>query len=107
MTVGADGADGDRLFGIVEKATGEIARPDSDRKWHGAPRIAARLDEHGRLEVRTPDGNWLPAPGEEADRAASAFLGFEASIRPFGEALVIGLAARRSRRATGRTRSIC
>ena len=85
MTVGAQGADGDRLYGIVEKAIGAIARPDSDRKWHGAPRIATRLDDQGRLEIRTPDGDWLPAPGESADRAASAFLGFEASIRPFGD----------------------
>ena len=46
------------------------------------PRIAARLAD-GKLEVRTPGGEWLAAPGEEADRAASAFLGFEASIRPF------------------------
>jgi len=34
------------------------------------------------LQVRTPGGEWLAAPGEAADRAASAFLGFQASIRP-------------------------
>lgn len=84
MTVGTGGAEGDRLFGLVDAATGEIASPDADRKWHGVPRIAARLAGSGNLEVMTPGGEWLAAPGEEADRAASEFLGFAASIRPFG-----------------------
>lgn len=82
LTVGTDGAVGDRLFGLVDAATGEIAKPDANSKWHGVPSIAARLVD-GKLEVRTPDGKWLAAPGDEADRAASAFLGFQASIRPF------------------------
>lgn len=83
MKVGTDGAKGDRLFGLVDAASGEIARPDANIKWHGVPSIAARLVGGGKLEVRTPAGGWLGAPSEEADRAASAFLGFEASIRPF------------------------
>ena len=84
LAVGTEGAQGDRLFGLVDAATGEIARPDANQKWHGVPLIAARLVGDGRLEVRTPGGDWLAAPGEAADRAASAFLGFDASIRPFG-----------------------
>lgn len=86
MSVDAGGVEGDRLFGVVDAATGEIARPDASSKWHGVPRIAARLSGDARLEVRTPSGEWLAAPGAEADRAASAFLGFEASIRPFRSA---------------------
>ncbi|RLP26038.1 MOSC domain-containing protein [Mesorhizobium sp. YM1C-6-2] len=83
LAVGTEGADGDRLFGLVDIGTGEIARPDTNQKWHGVPRIAGRLVGDGRLEIRTPGGDWLAAPGEAADRAASAFLGFDASIRPF------------------------
>ncbi len=77
------GIAGDRLFGIVDTATGGIARPDMERKWHGAPRIAARLSGDG-LEIRVPGGDWLAAPSDAADRAAGAFLGFDAAIRPFG-----------------------
>jgi uncharacterized protein YcbX len=84
ITVGTDGVEGDRLHGLVDATTGEIARPDAARKWHGVPRIETRL-QAGTLEVRIPGGAWLPAPGEDADRAASALLGFEASIRPFVE----------------------
>lgn len=84
ITVSQHGVEGDRVFGLVDAATGEIARPDGAKKWHGVPRIETRL-EAGRLEVRVPGGEWLVARGEDVDRAASAFLGFEASIRPFEE----------------------
>lgn len=84
IAVSQDCIEGDRLYGLVDAATGEIAKPDAAKKWHGVPRIETRL-EAGRLEVRVPGGTWLVAPGEDADRAASAFLGFDASIRPFEE----------------------
>jgi uncharacterized protein len=90
MAVETEGAEGDRLYGLVDAVTGEIARPDAHSKWHGVPLIAARLGGNGRLEVRIPGGHWLAAPGEEADRAASAFLGFQASIRPFRGAAAAG-----------------
>jgi len=83
-TVGVDGVEGDRLYGIIDVATGGIARPDSDRKWHPAPQISARL-VGGALEIRLPGSDWLPAPSDAADRAASAFLGFDAAIRRFEE----------------------
>jgi uncharacterized protein YcbX len=84
IAVSHDGIEGDRLYGLVDAATGEIAKPDAAKKWHGVPRIETRLAA-GRLEVRIPGGAWMAAPGENADRAASAFLGFEASIRPSEE----------------------
>jgi len=90
MAVGTDGAVGDRLFGLVDAATGEIARPDANARWHGVPRILTRLGVDGGLQVKTPGGEWLAAPGEAADRAASAFLGFQASIRPFRSAEAAG-----------------
>ncbi|OHV67364.1 molybdenum cofactor sulfurase [Mesorhizobium sp. LCM 4577] len=79
---------GDRLFGLVD-ADGEIARPDREARWHKVPLIRTRLTEaplskEWPLEVAVPGGGWLPAPDPESDRAVSAFLGFEASIRPFG-----------------------
>lgn len=84
ITVGTANVDGDRLFGLVDASDGEIARPDREAKWHKVPLIHTRLSEDRRLEVAVPGGGWLPAPDPESDRAVSAFLGFEASIRPFG-----------------------
>ena len=84
ISVGEESIDGDRMFGLVDVSDNEIARPDRDAKWHKVPRIGTRLSQARQLEVAIPGGEWLAAPGAESDRAVSAYLGFEASIRPFG-----------------------
>ncbi|MDX8537605.1 MULTISPECIES: MOSC domain-containing protein [Mesorhizobium] len=85
IEVGSRTVAGDRLFGLVDATNGEIARPDREAKWHKVPLIRTRLSVARELEVAVPGGGWLAAPGAESDRAVSAFLGFEASIRPFGQ----------------------
>ncbi|AZN96818.1 MOSC domain-containing protein [Mesorhizobium sp. M9A.F.Ca.ET.002.03.1.2] len=83
ISVGLESIDGDRLFGLVDASDGEIARPDREAKWHKVPFIRTRLTVDRELEIAIPGGEWLTAPGVESDRAVSAFIGFEASIRPF------------------------
>ena len=83
LPVDMHGAFGDRLYGLIDRASGEIARPDADKKWHPVPRIKARLTSSRMLEIATPDSTWLSAPSAEVDRAISAFLGFEAGILPY------------------------
>ncbi|WFP64024.1 MOSC domain-containing protein [Mesorhizobium sp. WSM4904] len=83
ISVGTSSVDGDRLFGLVDASDNEIARPDRGPKWHKVPLIRTRLTEDRELEVAVPGGDWLPAPDPESDRVVSAFLGFEASIRPY------------------------
>ncbi|TPN49808.1 MOSC domain-containing protein [Mesorhizobium sp. B1-1-7] len=83
ISVALESIDGDRMFGLVDASDNEIARPDRAEKWHKVPLIRTRLNPARQLEVAVPDGEWLPAPGVESDRAVSAYLGFEASIRPF------------------------
>jgi len=93
LAVGRGGADGDRLYGLVDAASGEVAAPDRNAKWHPVPRIRTRLSADGSLETLVPGGDWIVAPGPACDRAISAFLGFEAAIRPFpaeGSSLPIG-----------------
>jgi MOSC domain-containing protein len=85
ISVGEETIDGDRLFGLVDVSDNEIARPDRDTKWHKVPRIRTRLSSDYELEIATPDGDWLAAPGIESDRTVSAYLGFGASIRPFAQ----------------------
>ncbi|RUU06561.1 MOSC domain-containing protein [Mesorhizobium sp. USDA-HM6] len=85
ISVDVETIDGDRMFGLVDATDNEIARPDRDAKWHKVPRIRTRLSNDRDLEVAVPGGDWLNAPGGECDRAVSAYLGFTASIRPFGQ----------------------
>jgi uncharacterized protein YcbX len=86
ISVGQGGAVGDRLYGLVDAASGEIAAPDRSAKWQRVPRIRARLPLAGGLEIAVPGGGWLAAPGPACDLEISAFLGFEAAIRPFPDA---------------------
>ncbi|RUY97128.1 MOSC domain-containing protein, partial [Mesorhizobium sp. M7A.F.Ca.CA.001.12.2.1] len=83
ISVDVESIDGDRLFGLVDVSDNEIARPDRDAKWHKVPRIRTRLSPTLELEIAVPEGDWLAAPSIESDRAVSAYLGFEASLRPF------------------------
>lgn len=84
VQVGSEGIEGDRMFGLVDASDNEIARPDREAKWHKVPRIRTRLTDGRGLEIAIPGGDWLRAPGAECDAAVSAYLGFPASIRPFG-----------------------
>jgi uncharacterized protein YcbX len=92
LSVGEDGAFGDRLFGLVEEATGEPARPDREARWHKVPLVRARLSEAGTLEIALPGADWMPAPSTESDAALSAFMGFSVALRPFGPDAAPGFA---------------
>src|SRR5690606_15444018 len=59
--LGQGGADGDRLYGLVEVASGEVAAPDRNAKWHPVPRIRTRLSAGGGLEILVPGGDWVSA----------------------------------------------
>jgi len=91
ISVAADHVLGDRLFGVIETATGEPGRPDGESKWHKLPLIRARLTGGG-LEIALPGGDWLAAPGEEIDRTLSRFMGFDISLRPFSREIAPGYA---------------
>ncbi|TPN59138.1 MOSC domain-containing protein [Mesorhizobium sp. B1-1-4] len=84
IAVGTESIEGDRMFGLVDASDNEIARPDREPKWHKVPRIRTRLTGDRRLEIAVPGADWLAVPGVESDRAVSDYLGFPASIRPFG-----------------------
>lgn len=82
VRVERESVSGDRLYGVVDAATGRPAAPDADRRWHPLPRVRARLDTTGALHVGLPGDDWME-PGAQCDAALSAFLGFPASLRPF------------------------
>ncbi|MCC7274001.1 MAG: MOSC domain-containing protein [Alphaproteobacteria bacterium] len=72
-----DGIAGDRLWGVVDAATGEIASPKR-RRWHPTPHVETRATAAG-VQVRLPGGEW-----QEADAAAAALerhFGFAVAFR--------------------------
>ncbi|MBS3647893.1 MOSC domain-containing protein [Pseudaminobacter sp. 19-2017] len=82
--VDPQGVVGDRLFGIVDAGSDEVARPYGVPKWEGVSSIKARLTAAGLLQIAVPGGAWVSAPGAEADAVISDFLGLAAAVRPFG-----------------------
>jgi uncharacterized protein YcbX len=87
----ADGAAGDRRFVLVDTRTDAICRPDGlEAAWLPAVRIATRLGGDGALAVALPGGEWIAAPGAEADEVLSDYLRFPASIRPVPGAIPPG-----------------
>lgn len=90
LEIDTDGVAGDRLFGLVEAATGEPARPDREAKWHKLPLAHSRLTPSGELEIALPGSDWMPAPSAECDSALSDFLGFPVALRPFSHGAPTG-----------------
>jgi len=78
-TVDATGLDGDRAWGLADRDSGEIAYPESKRRWRLAPQIRARSAADG-LHLDFPDGTSLPA--EAAGDALAAHFGFPVTLRP-------------------------
>jgi uncharacterized protein YcbX len=78
--IAGDGVRGDRLAGVVDAETGEIATPEKKRRWRVAPEIEARLDGDG-IELCLPGGGWLPAENAEGRAALAGYFGFAAEIR--------------------------
>lgn len=77
------GVPGDRLWGLVDRETGEIAAPEKKKRWRPAGQVAARLAPDGRsAEISLARGPWLPFDGPEARAALAGHFGFAVDVRP-------------------------
>jgi len=81
----ATGIAGDRLWGMVDRATGAIARPEGEKRWRGAPSVKSRLVD-GDLQVEIDGHGWLDGFGAQAQTAMADHFGFPVEIRRHGPA---------------------
>lgn len=77
-TFGPLGMVGDRRLGVVDVESGHVL---------SAKRVHELLDAHARttptgIEIRLPDGDWLPAPSAAAGAAVSEWLGRATRVEP-------------------------
>lgn len=79
--VAPGGIAGDRIWGIRDAATGEIAAPEMRKPWRGTPELEARTGADVP-EVRAPGGTWHPVTTAAASAAASERLGFAVDFAP-------------------------
>jgi uncharacterized protein YcbX len=99
-TLEPGGIPGDRIWGVVDAADGEIAGPEKRRKWRPLPALVSRMGSNGP-EIRLGEGTWLEVAAPEAAALASEILQFAVTLKPlapFGAAET-GLPAPRYQRA--------
>ena len=78
--IASTGVVGDRLWCLLDPATGEVAEPERRKRWRPAPDLLARNPE--RPELRFSDGAWLAAVGDEARTRLARHFGFAVEVRP-------------------------
>jgi uncharacterized protein YcbX len=72
LNLAADGVQGDRAWGIVDRADGRVL---TGRREPSLLFAAARMGIDGLPVIALPDGRELPGPGLATDEALSAWLG--------------------------------
>ena len=72
LDLAADGVDGDRLWGILDRCDGRILTARREPRLLFA---ASRLGAGGVPVISLPDGRTLEGPGPATDEALSAWLG--------------------------------
>lgn len=72
---------GDRIWGVVDTRSSEVAGPEKRRHWRPLPNLFSRLRPDGP-EIGRSDGSWLKADSTEAQKLVSDHLEFPAELRP-------------------------
>lgn len=85
VSIGAGGVAGDRIWGLLDAATGRIASPGREKHFLGVPRAHARAAGHG--VALSLDGEHWAGPEDAAllERLSRAF-GFTPQLKPFDAA---------------------
>lgn len=73
------GIRGDRLWGVIAAASGEIASPKRPR-WYPTPHVEARLVDGDAVEVRLSSGDWQPPDAAATQAALAAHFGFPVEL---------------------------
>lgn len=80
--VGASGIAGDRIWGLVDAATGRIASPGREKHFIEVPRGHARFTGEG-VEVSADGDVWAAPDNAAAIDALSDIFGFRPLLKPF------------------------
>ena len=89
LTVGHDGAEGDRRLALIDGETGRVASAKQARLWRRLLTCTARIDGD-QVRVRLPDGTEVRPGQEEFDEALSELVSRPvrlATRRPAGASL--------------------
>lgn len=83
--VGPGGVAGDRMYALIDRATGNVASAKNPAKWARLMECRAELRETGSMRPLTalitlPDGSTVTSDQSDVDQVLSRFLGREVTL---------------------------
>lgn len=85
LQVEADGVAGDRIWGLLDAATGRIASPGREKHFLGVPRAHARVAGHG-VALSLDGERWTGPQDAALLEGLSRAFGFTPLLKPFDAA---------------------
>lgn len=79
----AIGVAGDRLFGLIDAATGAPAFPEKDPRWRNALHLAAKTVADDLPAISFPHGNSYSLNEPDLKSALSEYFGFAAAVATY------------------------
>jgi uncharacterized protein YcbX len=79
------GISGDRLYGLFDAATGQVAAPEKESRWRPALFLSARIGSSGQVDVRFAGEDWISVSHTSVAGRLTAHFGFEVGIGRYGD----------------------
>jgi uncharacterized protein YcbX len=76
---------GDRLYGLFDSATGQVAAPEKEARWRPALFLSSRIGSIGQVDLRFPGGDWISVSDTSVTERLTAHFGFEVGIGRHGD----------------------
>jgi len=95
--VDASGVLGDRIWGVIDRASERIASPGREKHFVRVPHGYARLTPSGAVEISAEGRHWAAPDDEAMLDALSQRFGFAPQLKPFAPAGADGFKARYDR----------
>lgn len=81
--VAVEGVVGDRLFGLLDRASGRIASPGRETHFAAVPKGHARLHGRARVEISADGTSWAGGDDPAVLAALARLVGFEPELKSF------------------------
>lgn len=79
------GVTGDRLYGLFDGESGQVAAPEKETRWRPALFLSSRIGSSGQVELRFPDDDWIIVSDTSLGGRLTAHFGFEVGIGRYGD----------------------
>lgn len=76
---------GDRLYGLFDSATGQVAAPEKETRWRPALFLSSRIGSIGQADLRFPGGGWISVSDTSVTERLTAHFGFDVGIGRYGD----------------------